>query len=94
MIATEYVTKWIEAIATKIDDAETIAKFLYENIINRFGCPKELVSDRCIYFLNDTISQLIAKYFIKHRKSIRYYPRANEETKKNGIFYKIITKIV
>jgi hypothetical protein len=33
LVATEYVTKWAEAIATKNDDADTVARFLYENII-------------------------------------------------------------
>jgi hypothetical protein len=50
LVAIEYVTKWAEAIATKNDDADTVARFLYENIITRFGCPKELVSDRGTHF--------------------------------------------
>ena len=45
LVATDYVTKWAEALAVKNDNASTVAKFLYENIITRFGCPKELVSD-------------------------------------------------
>jgi hypothetical protein len=45
LVATDYATKWAEAVATKTDDAQTVAKFLYENIISRFGCPKELISD-------------------------------------------------
>ena len=33
LVATEYVTKWTEALATKTNDAKTVAKFIYENII-------------------------------------------------------------
>jgi hypothetical protein len=58
LVATEYVTKWAEALATKTDDAKTVAEFLYENIITRFGCPKELVSDRGTHFINKTIELL------------------------------------
>jgi transposase InsO family protein len=95
LVATEYVTKWTEALATKTDDAKTVAKFLYENIITRFGCPKELVSDRGTHFINKIIEQLTAKYLIKHRKSTPYHPRANGQTEKtNGILCKIITKTV
>jgi hypothetical protein len=50
LVATEYVTKWVEAIATKNDDADTVARFLYENIITRFGYPKELVCDQGTHF--------------------------------------------
>jgi hypothetical protein len=45
LVATKYVTKRVEALATKTDDTKTVAKFLYENIITRFRCPKELASD-------------------------------------------------
>jgi hypothetical protein len=95
LVATKYVTKWAEALATKTGNAKTVAKFLYENIIIRFGCPKELVSNRGTHFLNSTIKQLTTKYLIKHRKSTPYHLRANGQTEKtNGILCKIITKTV
>jgi hypothetical protein len=95
LVATEYVTKWAEAIATKNDDADIVARFLYENIITRFGYPKELVSDRGTHFINSTIEKLLSKYMIKHRKSTPYHPHANGQTEKtNGILCKIITKTV
>jgi transposase InsO family protein len=68
---------------------------LWQNIITRFGCPKELVSDRGTHFINKIIEQLTAKYLIKHRKSTPYHSRANGQTEKtNGILCKIITKTV
>ena len=86
LVATEYVMKWAEALATKIDDAKIIAKFIYENIITRFGCPKELVSDRGTHFLNDIIEQLTNKFLIKRWKTTPYHPWANGQTEKtNGI---------
>ena len=82
-------------MATKIDDAKTVAKFIYENIITRFGCPKESLSDHGTCFINDTIEQLTNRFMIKHRKTTLYHPRANGQTKKiNGILCKIITKMV
>lgn len=95
LVATEYVTKWAEAQATRNDDAKTVAKFIYENILTGYGCPKELVSDRGTHFLNSTIEELTNRYFIKHRKSTPYHPRTNGQTEKtNGILCKIITKTV
>ena len=78
-VSTEYVTKWAEALATKTYDAKIVAKFIYENIITRFGCPKELVSDHGTHFLNDIIEQLTNKFLIKHWKTTPYHPRANCE---------------
>ena len=95
LVATDYVTKWTEAVAMKTDNANTIATFLYENIIIRFGCPKELVSDCGIHFINNTIAALIAKYEIKYNKTTPYHPCANGQTKKtNGILCKILTKTI
>jgi len=84
-VATEYVTKWAKALVAKNDDANIVAKFLYENIITRFGCPKELMSVRNTHFINDTIAKLSEKYFIKHRKTSLYYPRANGQIKKPNV---------
>ena len=95
LVATEYVTKWAEAVATRTDNANDVARFLYENIITRFGCPKELVTDRGTHFLNATITALTDKYLIKHRKTSPYHPQANGQTEKtNGLLCKILTKTV
>ena len=95
LVATDYVTKWAEAEATKTNDKVVVAKFLRENIMSRFGCPKELVSDRGTHFVNDVIEELTTKFKIKHRLTTPYHPRANGQTEKtNGILCKIITKIV
>ena len=93
LIATDYATKWAEAEATKTNDKVIVAKFLRENIMARFGCPKELVSDRGTHFVNDVIEELTTKYKIKHRLTTPYHPRANGQTEKTkGILCKIITK--
>ena len=46
ILATDYTTKWVEARATIKNDASTVASFLFEEIMMRFGHPFELVSDR------------------------------------------------
>jgi transposase InsO family protein len=95
LVATDYATKWAEAEATKTNDKVIVAKFLRENIMARFGCPKELMSDRGTHFVNDVIEELTTKYKIKHRLTTPYHPRANGQTEKtNGILCKIITKTV
>jgi hypothetical protein len=46
ILATDYATKWVEARATRKNDSQTSALFLFEEIMMRFGHPLELVSDR------------------------------------------------
>ena len=61
----------------------------------KFGCPLELVGDRWTYFLNEVIWNLIARYGIKHWKTIPYNPKANGLTERaNGIVDNILTKVV
>ena len=95
ILATDYATKWVEAKATRKNDAETSAIFLFEEILMRFGHPLELVSDRGTHFLNDVIVGLTNKYLIKHRKTTPYNPKANGLTERaNGIVGKILNKMV
>ena len=44
IVATGYLTKWVEAKATIKNDARTTAKFLYEFVFTRYGFPIEIVS--------------------------------------------------
>ena len=44
--ATDYTTKWVEARVLKDNTAKSTAKFLFEEIITKFGCPLEFVSDQ------------------------------------------------
>ncbi|MCO5574883.1 hypothetical protein L7F22_028677 [Adiantum nelumboides] len=77
LVATDDATKWAEVLATTDCTGNTIAKFLYENILCRFGCSLEITSDRGSHFVNDMISTLLTNYKIFHRKSCSYYLRAN-----------------
>ena len=52
---TEYLTRWAEAQPVKNYSA---AKFIFDNILSRFGCPRILMSDQGSHFLNKTIEAL------------------------------------
>ena len=46
LVAIDYCKKWVETLALRDYKASFMAKFLYKNIMTRFGCPIELVSDQ------------------------------------------------
>ena len=58
IIATDYLTHWVEAQPVKDCSAATAAKFIFEYTLSRFGFPRILMSDQGSHFLNKTIEGL------------------------------------
>ena len=45
LLVVDYVSKWVEAKATRIDDSKVVTNFIKSNIFSRFGIPRALISD-------------------------------------------------
>jgi len=52
LVVVDYVSKWVEAIATPQNDARTVIKFPKKNIFSLFGVPRGLISDGGTHFCN------------------------------------------
>ena len=50
--ATDYLTRWEEAVRVVDYTATTAAKFIFKNIVRRFVCPRILMSDQGNHFIN------------------------------------------
>ncbi|CAH9125887.1 unnamed protein product [Cuscuta epithymum] len=77
LLAVDYVSKWVEAKATKTDDAKVVANFLKTHIFSRFGVPRILISDRGTHFCNKIVGSLLRKYGVTHKISTAYHPQTN-----------------
>jgi len=66
IIATEYLTRWEEAQLVKDYNGATLANFLFEYVLTRFGYLKLLMSDQAKYFHNETINGLIEEFKVYH----------------------------
>ncbi|XP_026459202.1 protein NYNRIN-like [Papaver somniferum] len=75
--ATEYFTKWVEAIPLRGTTGATIAAFIKEYIVYRFGVPKHIITDNGTPFANNQVQELLEEYEIKQVFSITYYPQGN-----------------
>ena len=51
----EYLTKWCESKAVLDVTADTIAKFLIQEVIVRHGCPQSIVSDQGTNFCSEVM---------------------------------------
>ncbi|RDX70983.1 Pro-Pol polyprotein, partial [Mucuna pruriens] len=87
LLAVDYV----EAIATKTNDAKVVVDFLKSNIFYRFGVPKVLISDQGSNFYNRTMSSLLHKYGVVHRIATAYHPQTNGQAE---VFNRKIKKML
>ena len=72
VIEIDYMTRWVEGIATKRITAQVVASFIFDNICSRFGTPLEIILDRGLGFRADLVGELTAKLKIKRWHSSPY----------------------
>jgi transposase InsO family protein len=77
LTATDYFTKWIEAIPTKQATDAVIIQFLETNILSRFGCPVKIVTDNAVTFKSKRMEKFFQDYNITLGHSMTYYPQGN-----------------
>ena len=75
--AQDRVSKWVEASALATTDSATIIKWLKESIINRFGVPKELITDRGSQFESKEFKEFVNGLDIKHNFGAAYHHQTN-----------------
>jgi hypothetical protein len=77
LIATDYFSKWLEVILTRNATDAVVINFLEENILARFGCPREMITDNAQDFKYIAMIHFSQKYNIVLGHSIAYYPQGN-----------------
>ncbi|CAN6562434.1 unnamed protein product [Malus baccata var. baccata] len=95
LVAVEYVSKWVEAIATPTNQGSVVLKFLQGVIFPRFGIPRVIISDGGKHFINKQFDALLAKYGITHRVATPYHPQTSGQVEvSNRELKRILEKTV
>ncbi|KAA3487531.1 integrase [Gossypium australe] len=81
ILAVNYVSKWVEAIALPTNDTKSVVKFLRKNIFTRFGTPRALFSGEGSPFCSKQFEASLAKYSVRHQMTTTYHSQANGQTK-------------
>ena len=74
LLVVDYVSKWVEAIPTRTNDAKVVANFLRNHIFTWFGTPRALITDGGTHFCNKLIVNVLRKYGVWHRTALAYHP--------------------
>ncbi|KAK9021179.1 hypothetical protein V6N11_011180 [Hibiscus sabdariffa] len=95
LLVVDYVSKWVEAIATPRNDEQTVLKFLHKHIFTRFGVPIAIISDEGTHFDNKLIAKATQRYGIRHKIATTYHPQTNGQAEvSNREIKQILEKVV
>ncbi|CAM8972555.1 unnamed protein product [Rhodiola kirilowii] len=77
LVAVDYVSKWVEAIASPTCDAKVVTKLFKKIIFPRFGVPRTIISDGGSHFKEKHFEALLRKYGVSHKVATPYHPQTS-----------------
>jgi hypothetical protein len=93
LVATDYFTKWTEAVPLRNMTHQEVISFVWEHIIYRFGVPQSLTTKQGPSFISHQFREFVESMKIKLMNSSPYYAQANGQAKaSNKVLIKIIEK--
>ncbi|XP_073137179.1 uncharacterized protein [Henckelia pumila] len=95
IVATDFFTKWVEAIPLKKVKQKDMVYFIKEHIICWFGIPKSIISDQGTMFVGSEVKDFAADYGIKLHCFSPYYLQDNGQAEaSNKVLIKILHKMM
>eukprot|EP00253_Pinus_taeda_P025855 PITA_25855 len=73
LVATEYVTKWVEAEALPRATEESVIQFLLHLFV-RYGLPRDIITDGGPQFVGNRIAATLNNYHVQHKMTTPYHP--------------------
>ncbi|XP_014511677.1 uncharacterized protein LOC106770376 [Vigna radiata var. radiata] len=95
VVAVDYVSKWVEALASLKNDANVVIKFLKRKNFSRFGTPKVLINDGGSHFCNSQLAKVLKHYGVRDKVVALYHPQTNGQAEvSNWEIKRILEKTV
>ena len=95
LVAVDYVSKWVEAIALPTNDAKVVMNFLRKYIFTRYGTPRAIISDEGKHFCNRYFESLLTRYGVRHKVATAYHPQSSGQVEvSNREIKRILEKTV
>ena len=94
IVAIDYLTKWVEIWAIKGLTAATTAKFIFNQVICRHGCPQVILTDNGTNFAGSVLPKLNSLMCIRSALTTPYHSEANSMVKRvNSTMVDILRKL-
>nr|XP_016462018.1 PREDICTED: uncharacterized protein LOC107785270 [Nicotiana tabacum] len=95
LVAFDYVSKWVGAVALPTNDAKRVIGFLGKNIFTWFGTPRAIISDYETHFCNRAFAGLLEKYGVRHKVATPYHSQTSGQVEvSNKEIKSVLTKTV
>lgn len=77
LVAVDYVSKWVEAVASPTNDSRVVSQFFNKVIFPRFGTPRVVISDGGSHFIERKFEAMLKKYGVTHKIATPYHPQTS-----------------
>ena len=74
LIDVDYVSKWIEVIASPTNNARVVIVMFKKYIFPRFGVLRLVINDGGSHFISRIFEKLLQKYGVRHLIATPYHP--------------------
>ncbi|CAM8969160.1 unnamed protein product [Rhodiola kirilowii] len=95
LVAVDYVSKWVEEVATPTCDTDVVMKMFQKVIFPRFEVPRTVISDGGSHFKERNFETLLKKYGVYHKGGTPYHPHTSGKVEiSNREIKSILAKVV
>ncbi|CAF0897104.1 unnamed protein product [Adineta steineri] len=79
---TDILSKFVVTKAVRDNSAQTVVRFLKEDIITKFGTPHCILTDNGTYFTSSVTNELLKQIGATHLYSTPYHPQTNGQVER------------
>jgi len=95
LVAIDYLTRWPVAMAVKDITEETTATFLFDCVVQFYGVPQFILTDRGSNFTSRFVKSFLQQIHCRHLTTSAFRPQTNGLCEKmNGTLVQALSKIV